>query len=297
MTARKVWSGGQWVELGGGAAGSLVDQYPSPPTSDGVTSASSTRSEVSLSTHATVAHSPGAWVVLDSSLAVDAHAVDISFRNATSTSGADTSTILEIGTGGSGSETVWAQVLVGYGSIAALFTVPGILAAGTRVVARLRSIRLGATHNSIGFAFMSGAGKSVAPGAPVSMGIDTANSRGVVLTAPGSLNTKGAWTEIEDATPADFGALAVSMQGAGGTAMASSPVLVDVGIGAAGAESVLIGDLCLVGTSGEEFTYHRGCMRRTFGVDVPAGSRLSARYARAASGNAIDLALVGTPAA
>lgn len=280
---------------GGGAPASLADQWPSPLTPDLLATASSSRTTVTAAASATP-HTEGSWVEVDASLAADAYGIQIVPTAAVSLSGNNSSTLLEIGTGAGGAETVWATVAVGYyiaSSLSQPFTVPGFIAAGTRVAVRLRSAVASQSFSPL-IHFLSGSGKGVAPGAPVTMGVDTATSKGVSIAAPGALNTKGAWTEIEDATAFPFGALVVCPQADGGTGMSATGVLVDVGIGAAAAEAVLIGDIYLGGQSIEQYTRPNPL---TYGVTIPAGSRLSVRYARANAGNALDCFLVGTRAA
>lgn len=88
-----------------------------------------------------------------------------------------------------------------------------------------------------------------------------------VTTASGGV--KGDWAELIDSTPFDAGDLIIEI-GTNG----ASRYQVDIGIGASGAESVLIADLaCQTGASlGRSDTYR-------FRIPVPAGSRLSARAA------------------
>ena len=292
MSTYKMWWNGAWVEMASVIPADPLGGQPPVPTTDAVATGSSIRSSFSLTASATP-HSPGSWVEVDPSLSTDSDYVHIFMNTATNTTATDTSTLIEIGTGAAGAETVWATIPVGYGDSYAKYMIPGRIAAGTRVAIRYRSaVASKATGNIIVTFGRVHAGADL--GTPATFGVNTATSKGVTLTAPGSLNTKSAWTQIVASTSVDLVALLVAVQGAGGTNMNGSGVLVDIGIGASGAESVLIPDIYLFGGAAELYTPR---MLTTFGVDVPSGSRLAARYARANAGNAIDLTLIGAPPA
>lgn len=287
--ARYVRSGGVAVELGGGG-GDATDQFPSASLGDGVDASTSARATIVCTAHATP-HTAGDWVEVDPSLSADAAGVVVTLTAATNASGADTSTLLEIGTGAAASEVVWATVGIGYRTLNAQMVVPGLLAAGTRVAVRCRSV---ITLKTVSAAYAFTPAKSVALGAPSTYGADTATSHGVTLTAPGSLNTKSAWTEITASTAADIAALLVSVQGAAATALSGSGVLIDIAVGAAGSEVAVITDVYLHGDASERYD-PRSLL--TYGLAISAGSRIAARYQRASTNNVVDLILVGAPPA
>lgn len=276
-------------------AGDLSDQYIGSLLAEGVNTATSAR-QAALTVNANATpHDPGSWVEVDPSLSADAAGVIIYATAALSTGTTNSSTLLQIGTGAGGAETVWATIGVGYRGTSAMFTppnpphvVPGFIAAGTRVALRARSAIANQPTDPI-VVFLP-ATKTLDFGAPVTWQADTATSRGLTLTAPGSLNTKGAWTEMVASTSGDLNALCICPQGAGGTAMSATGVLVDIGIGASTAETVLIADVHGFGNTAEFYGWRNPM---TYGVNIPAGSRISARYARNNAGNAVDLILVG----
>lgn len=281
--APKVWNGSSWDPFGGG--GSVADQFPSNPTSNGVTTASSIRNTTTI-TAAGTANTWGSWVQVHSSLTADIDRLHLMIQAATAANGVDTSTLLQLGTGGSGSETAFITIAVGYSTGPRAFTIPGFIASGTRVSARLASQVTSKSVDVISTVFPA---KTSHVTAPVAYGVDTANSRGVLLSAPGSLNTKGAWTEITASTSAAHTALLVCPQGGGATNISSANVLIDIGIGASSSETVIIGDLHGVTTASESITWTTPML---YGLDVPSGSRLSARYQRANANNTVDLFLV-----
>ena len=100
------------------------------------------------------------------------------------------------------------------------------------------------------------------------VGVDTTTSAGTTLTADAvTANVKSAWVELTAATPYDVGSLSVILCN---LSAARTNCLIDIGIGAPGAEVVLIGDLLYSGRSTEDALYQ-------FPVGIPAGTRISAR--------------------
>lgn len=282
--APKVWNGSSWDPFGGG--GSVADQYPSAPTSNGVTSASSIRNTVTL-TAAGTANTWGSWTQLHSSLTADIDRLTITIPGNTYANGSDTSTLLQIGTGASSSEVALVTIAVGFSPGPRIIMIPAHIISGTRVAARLQSA---VTSKSVDVISSAYASKTNHIGTPTMYGLDTGNSRGVVLSAPGSLNTKGSWTEITSATTADHTALLICPQLAGATNISTAAMLIDIGIGGSGSETVLVDDLYGITTASESVTWATPLL---YGIDVPSGTRLSARYQRANANNTVDLFIVG----
>lgn len=113
-----------------------------------------------------------------------------------------------------------------------------------------------------------GGGAAAEPTAWETLGADTATSRGTSVTSGGA-HTKGSWTQLDASTAEDTNLLVVAIR------MASSgahSVLVDIGVGAAAAETVVIPNLHVAG-SGQDVNYF------AIPVAIPAGSRISARSA------------------
>lgn len=106
----------------------------------------------------------------------------------------------------------------------------------------------------------------------VTYGANRADSTGTLLT-PGAATAKGAWTQVVPATTQPLGGL-VPVVGCGDYGNTANRYgLVDVAVGAAGAEVVIAENLYWYVTSSEVFSY-QGAM---IPIDLPAGVRLSAR--------------------
>lgn len=280
---------GAWVDVlntapSGGAASDL---YPSSLIGDDVAAASSSRKAITATASATP-HTAGSWVEIDASASADASGLYISMLTTVNTSGADSSTLMDIGVGAAASETVWATLAIGYQSAARPMFVPGLISAGTRISMRVRSVTV---SRSVSAYVSYITPKATTFGAPVTYGANTSTSRGTALTAPGSTNTKGAWTAIGGTTSVATSALIVCPQGNGVTSMNSSGVLVDIGVDPAGGTSYtsVVSDIYMLAGTTE---YYNAISPTTYGVDIASGSTIAARYARANANNAVDLLIV-----
>jgi hypothetical protein len=101
-------------------------------------------------------------------------------------------------------------------------------------------------------------------------GVDTSTSDGVSVTASGTANTKGAWTELIPSTGHSATAIEVSFNH---SSLLSGTFLLDIGIGASGSETVLVPDLLFSGN------WQGFPAPALLPITVPAGTRLSARVA------------------
>jgi len=94
-------------------------------------------------------------------------------------------------------------------------------------------------------------------------------------TYAGTTNTKGAWVEIVSSCPSGVNEIIVTMQGADGASSTHLTWLLDVGIGAAGSEVVLIPDIHhhSYDTASGNAVYSRS----QFPAAIPAGTRIAIR--------------------
>lgn len=263
--------------------------FPPTLTTDLVATGSSSRTGVTCTASA-VAHAAGLWQEVEAALAEECCGLSVCLSTGIGSNTVNTSTLLEIGIGGAGAETVWATIPVGYKSATNIQEfVPGLLAAGERVSVRARSaVALQSVQIRMMF-FASRGLKNYGP--PVTYGVDTSASKGMALTAPGSVNTKSAWTELSSGVSKNLTALYLGIQGNAGTAMSGTGILVDIGKGPAGggSEQVIVEDVYFLGGSSENYLL---LSPTTYRVDVLAGERLYARYARMNAANAVDAILV-----
>jgi hypothetical protein len=105
------------------------------------------------------------------------------------------------------------------------------------------------------------------------------------LTAPGSLNTKSAWTEI-GITTAPFTDICATVGRDGNGNAGASTALLDIGCGPAGQEVVLIADTFVETNTNETIQIFAPCAAS--GLEFPVGTRLAARYQRASTAIILD---------
>jgi hypothetical protein len=122
--------------------------------------------------------------------------------------------------------------------------------------------------------FGGGAGLESASQA-VTYGQVTASSTGTAMTAPASTNTKAAWTTISAATTSPARWILVGISAPPTTSTTAATGFIDIGVGAAGVEGIIIPDIHWSVTSNEDINC---AMALCFPVNLPAGVRLAARY-------------------
>lgn len=264
----------------GGRESRLSDQRPSGPLSDG--------GSITFDASGTP-HAVGAYVEIDASLSVDVSGIMIRNVNNVNTAGADTSTILEIATGAAAAEVVKARVVLGHTNSGTLIHVPIYIPAGTRVAGRARSVV--ASKQIVEFVTFIPVSGGLRPSAtPELMGFDLANSRGTLINNSGVINTDGAWTELVAATTQRISLLSIMPSGGSSNNLNNSTIRLDIAVGAAAAEVAILSDVIW------DFNTNEAIIPRyvlSYGVDIPAGSRISARYQSATATNPVDVALVG----
>lgn len=100
------------------------------------------------------------------------------------------------------------------------------------------------------------------------IGADTTNTRGTVITASGSANTKGSWTELSASTSTAATAAMVTIF----CANTQADYLVDIGTGAAASETAVIADI-----QTNRPTISITCRQFFIPISIASGTRVSAR--------------------
>lgn len=236
------------------------------------------------------AHTKGAWQQAVASTTIDTYGLMVFNSTATSSSATDTSMLVDIGVGGAGAEVpIVSNLAMGWRTDKYMeYRVPVYIPRGTRIAARCQSAVASASVGVIlvpmarsltgqtphGFGIQpwgfSGTAASVA-----GLNANTATSKGTNLTIPGANNTKGAWVELVTTTAESYTALMVGVQGAADTTQGATTQLIDIGVGASGSEVVVVPNIYTVTASSEAVTVPDS---GAWLVDVPAGSRIAARY-------------------
>jgi hypothetical protein len=235
----------------------------------------------------------GSWVQLHASVGFPVHRLQLFTGGAgIAVSASNAQVLVDIGIGASGSETVLvSDVAIGGTQPFVTIEVPIGAPAGTRLAVRIRSA-VASKSCTMGMTVYGGGVGLECGHRATTYGAVTAGSRGTALTLPGAVNAKAAWTVLSTATT---GAARWVVIGVGlpniATVLATTGLL-DIGVGAAAAESTIIADIPFVTTTGELIAYPNPL---TYPVTLPAGVRLVARYqsVSTAAGGQIGVTVTG----
>lgn len=245
-----------------------------------------------LTSHAN-ANEKGNWSELEDSTAAAATMMRVRLGGA-ATAGAQINILVDIGTGGSGSESVLiANIQAGSGQAitstgGGMFECwfPVNIPAGTRIAGRCQDA-VGGDTIACNIQLYSGS----APGAGIdTMGATTASSEGTEVTAGN--NAFGNWIEIEDSTTAVYRAVLPSIQ-VGSNNFQSALHLMQVGVGAAASEAALGGHTYEMATLNSESWARCQIMPIVAHDPVPVGSRLAVRIFGGSAAEVFQVALHG----
>jgi hypothetical protein len=226
--------------------------------------------------HSGTAHVKGPYTQLVASTAFDAAGFVVAVVN--DVSAAAISYLVDIAVGAAGAEQVLVpNLLMDTASIASrLFGscwVPLPIAAGSRISARLQNSTTTGTL-AVGLTLMGG-GLSGLPsgGQMTALGADPATSNGTIIDAAATAHTKGAYSQLTASTPHAIRAVLLSIGSNKNSVPATNKWLVDIAVGAAGAEQVLVGNLLF--TCGQERPVPS--LVGPLPCSIPAGVRVAAR--------------------
>lgn len=220
-------------------------------------------------------HTKGAWVEIIASVAANADWTWVHVRNVYS-SGSDTSALMDIGAGGTGSE-VPVVNNIPIGSAGGLtFILPLRFLAGERIACRMQSITGGRT-GKVGIQLASSAIPGVrSPRYLDTYGVDTATSTAV------NVPTSNTYVEITSATAQPYAGL-IPIVSIGGAGVSQTTVIQTTAIGAGGSE-VAVGTGTWVTTAAEQIfsTPQNALAGSPFGGlvarHVPAGTRIAGKH-------------------
>lgn len=205
----------------------------------------------------------------------------------------DTAALLDLGIGpaGGGTEQVLIDNLqVGFRPTdSASIMIPVDIPAGCRLSARMSTSRI-SIASSIGIDLYGGFGWELmrSPQEWTTYGAMTA-SAGPNLPSNATANVKGAWVQLDAAIAHRIDLMTVTLQGEDATMLLSDGV-VDIGVGGAGAETVIAADIPFNQTAAEIFT-PRFVGLVPLNTSIPAGTRLAARSAHTNGGQGVRCAV------
>jgi hypothetical protein len=247
------------------------------------------------------AHTKGNWGQIDAAIPAGVKGLIVSV-NATNLAATNTSMLMDIGVGGAGSElVVVANLGIGYkqnaGHMAGWIEyIPLALPDGVRLAARIQGAVVSDTAvTSWQYVIDQGIHPVRSFAACETMGADTGTSRGVTVTANATINTPGAWAEIVASTPTPIHALLPTIQANGQTTMVTRFETIEIGVGGAGAEQIIIPKIGYrVSSTSEELNpYLLLALSGLVDVNIPVGSRLAARVTSSVASTTTDVILHG----
>ena len=224
------------------------------------------------------AHTKGSWAQVIASTTAQARMVLVRL-NANPTDTTSLSYLVDIGTGASSSEVVlipnlvnapgaqWADGICNY-------MLPLVIPAGTRIAARAQCVGASGATMPVTVTIFDADPAQVPYATGVdALGVSTATTLGQAITQ-GVSNAKGSWAQITASTSRDYIGFVVSADGqnTGGTYNYS---LVDIGVGAAGSEQIIVPDWGCKNNAGTIFNG----VSPFFPIRIPTGSRIAVRAA------------------
>ena len=192
---------------------------------------------------------------------------------------ADGDSLVDIGVGGAGSEKViipniYVHRIAFTARDQALYLFPITIAAGSRIAARGQS-----TSVDMGFRvhcqLAYGGFPTTSLSAVDAMGDATADSGGTSIDPGGTTDTKGSWAQLIASTVRPVQCLILAFGTQLNTARVDNRWLVDIGIGAATSEQILIPDISIRSNVGADIITPLNSS--PFFLDIPAGTRVAAR--------------------
>jgi hypothetical protein len=218
------------------------------------------------------ANTKGSYTQLIASTGGDAVAIWVNFYTMTQ----NRDILVDLAIGAASSEQVLFENLYCANQSPYSYFFPVQIPAGTRIAARSQSGSSGGALLRMQIHLLYGSAKTGAPAGKVhTLGANTADSGGVLVTL-GLNDTKGSYAQITASTPADFRAIVLALGIAGNTLFDGRFFLLDLAVGGAGSEQIILPDLAFRADSTENFS---PCVTPLLPIDIPAGTRLAVRGA------------------
>lgn len=122
------------------------------------------------------------------------------------------------------------------------------------------------------------------------VGTVTATTQGTTLTASGTANTKGSYAELVASTSGAINGFTLNLGGF--TIASTADFLLDLAIGAGGSEEVIIPNVLFSVGAGSDLDFYKST---SFPINIPAGSRVSARIQSTLLSSQISVSLNTIP--
>lgn len=249
-----------------------------PEIVNGSDQGTNTASGVGTAVTSGSANTMGSWVQLVASTPADTAFLLAMMSNDLQTG---LCTAYDIGVGGAGSEMVIAQQLIhcGVSTIEATthYAFPVSIPAGSRIAARCQSATASDT-GTINILLYDSSYTLTGAGGVDAIGFNASATLGTLMEPGTVVNTKGSWVQLTASTARDYYGLMFGLDINNTTSTGNNPMLLDIGIGAAGLEKIIIPNLFISKMSAANVA--RIIVPPAlpiFPISIPAGTRIAAR--------------------
>lgn len=240
-------------------------------------------------TASATAHTKGSWSQIIASTTAQTTMINFAVISV-NVSTADSATLLDIGVGAAGSETVIVPNIAIGGCSTAVFRIPVKIASGSRIAARIQGVRASQTAaiNARDFQCVNATDAALIPTAVDVLGTSTATSTGTAMSG-----ASGTWVEIVSSTSQPYIAFVIAPSTSDTDTASQGDAVYEIGVGASGSE-VRFGELNFAIGASENFSVSP-LRLNTFGREVPTGSRLAIRHNIAANPSKYDACIIAVP--
>jgi hypothetical protein len=243
----------------------------------------------------TAAHTKGSWSQLIASTPSNASILRIVVSGVT-TINTDTSTLLDLATGASGSEAAFASNIAIGGNQTNNLDIPLQIPSGTRIAARIQSVVTGGKTATVAASLINDGNYTIAPtSVDVINAGDTATSKGTAFSG-----ASGTWVEAVASSTRAYRAivmtLAVQTNDTSTNVIASNALNpFEIGVGAAGSE-VSAGIFRFSTTVNENVqTQFPTSSYAVIGRNIPSGSRIAVKHPISSNPDRYGFTLIGIP--
>lgn len=251
-------------------------------------------------TGAATSHVKGAWLELIASTLSPSSFAQLWIANSV-VSGSATDMLCDFAIGASGAEQeIVSNLLCGYlearSSVAGalVLALPLSIPKASRVSVRIQGLIASDTLET-GVELYGGSPWEGVPtvGHMNTYGVNTATSKGTVVTAGSPANAKGAWTDVVTSTARPHELLMMLFQTNSRVVTATEEWTADVGLWNGTSYDVIWPDVPFRYAASETISYQNGMPIAPIGFSIPRGSRLGVRASCTTASLTLDVALYG----
>lgn len=212
--------------------------------------------------------------------------------------------LLDIGVGAAGSEIVVAGNLLAMSSVVipgcAAWRFPVSIPAGSRISARGLIAISGSDWYVSAICIPDALGSFAPAGLIDDIGVDISGVSGTSVTPSSTANTKGSYSQLAASSSRNYRGFFLSIVGNSSTSGGTNSiprVTLDIAIGAAGSEKIILPDFQLGTSTNSSYTPYCNWHGKFFPIPIPKGSRIAARSQSNQTNNSgtINMILHGVP--